>query len=127
MLCFRHVVKPGQGGALNLLFICSANRLRSPTAERIFSAYPGIQAIGAGTSSSAKTPVSWRLIEWADIVLVMEKHHQDEVARTYKDVLKEKLLVCLDIPDHYEFMEPELINLLKERVPEYVRLSTVEK
>tara|TARA_R110000796_G_scaffold244613_2_gene367831 strand:+ start:713 stop:1096 length:384 start_codon:yes stop_codon:yes gene_type:complete len=126
MLCFRRVVKPGQGGALNLLFICSANRLRSPTAERIFSAYPGVQAIGAGTSSSAKTPVSWRLIEWADIVLVMEKSHRDEVAKTYGDLLKGKRLVCLDIPDHYELMQPELITLLKERVPEYVRLSAVE-
>lgn len=108
---------------MNLLFICSENRLRSPTAENVFSAYPGIRAIGAGTGVNARTPVSRDLIEWADIVLVMEKRHQDEVARKYKDVLKEKLLVCLDIPDHYEFMQPELITLLKERVPRYVRLS----
>lgn len=111
---------------MNLLFICSENRLRSPTAERVFSAYPGIQAIGAGTGSKAKTPVSWGLIEWADIVLVMEKSHRDEVAKTYKELLKGKQLVCLDIPDHYELMQPELITLLKERVPEFVRLSAVE-
>ena len=42
-------------------------------------------------------------------------------------VLKGKPLVCLDIPYHYELMQPELIKLLKERAPEYVRLSTVEK
>ena len=112
---------------MNLLFICSENRLRSPTAERVFSAYPGIQAIGAGTGSSAKTPVSWGLIEWADIVLVMEKSLRDEVAKMYKELLKGKRLVCLDIPDHYELMQPELIQLLKERVPKYVRLATVEK
>lgn len=111
---------------MNLLFICSENRLRSPTAENVFSAYPGIQAIGAGTGAHAQTPISRGLIEWADIILVMEKHHQDEVARRYKDALKGKRLVCLDIPDHYEFMQPELIKLLKERVPEYVRLSSVE-
>ncbi|OAZ98694.1 low molecular weight protein tyrosine phosphatase family protein [Halomonas sp. G11] len=109
---------------MNLLFICSENRLRSPTAESVFAAYPGIKAIGAGTGVNAQTPVSRDLIEWANIVLVMEKHHQDEVARTYRDVLKDKPLVCLDIPDHYEFMEPELITLLKERVTEYVRLSS---
>lgn len=63
----------------------------------------------------------------ADIVLVMEKSHRDEVAKAYKELLKGKRLVCLDIPDHYEFMQPELITLLKERVPEYVRLSTVGK
>lgn len=107
---------------MNLLFICSENRLRSPTAESVFSAYPGIKAIGAGTGLYAQTPVSRELIEWANIVLVMEKHHQNEVARMYKDALKEKPLVCLDIPDRYEFMQPELITLLKERVPEYVRI-----
>ncbi|TVP43493.1 MAG: phosphotyrosine protein phosphatase [Halomonas sp.] len=111
---------------MNLLFICSENRLRSPTAERVFSAYPGIQAIGAGTGANAKTPVSWALIKWADIVLVMEKSHRDEVAKTYGERLKGKRLVCLDIPDRYEFMQPELIKLLKERVPEYVRLSSGE-
>ncbi|QNI04813.1 phosphotyrosine protein phosphatase [Halomonas sp. SH5A2] len=111
---------------MNLLFICSENRLRSPTAERVFSAYPGIQAIGAGTGVHAQTPVSRGLIEWAEIVLVMEKSHRDEVAKTYEELLKGKRLVCLDIPDHYEFMQPELIKMLKERVPEYVRLSSVE-
>ncbi|GEN28394.1 protein-tyrosine-phosphatase [Halovibrio variabilis] len=111
---------------MNLLFICSENRLRSPTAESVFSAYPGIQAIGAGTGAHAQTPVSRSLIEWADIILVMEKHHQDEVGRTYKELLNGKRLVCLNIPDHYELMQPELIKLLKERVPEYVRLSSIE-
>lgn len=42
-------------------------------------------------------------------------------------VVKGKPLVCLDIPYHYELMQPELIKLLKERTPEYLRLSTVEK
>lgn len=111
---------------MNLLFICSENRLRSPTAERVFSAYPGIQTIGAGTGANAKTPVSWDLIKWADIVLVMEKSHREEVTKTYGELLKGKRLVCLDIPDHYEFMQPELIKLLTERVPGYVQLSSVE-
>jgi len=54
-----------------LLFICSENRLRSPTAEAVFSEYDGVEAIGAGTNADAETPVSGDLIEWADIVLVM--------------------------------------------------------
>tara|TARA_R110002051_G_scaffold13738_2_gene45437 strand:- start:3102 stop:3275 length:174 start_codon:yes stop_codon:yes gene_type:complete len=56
----------------------------------------------------------------------MEKSHRDEITKTYWELLKGKRLVCLDIPDHYELMQPELITLLKERVPEYVRLSAVE-
>ena len=56
-----------------LLFVCTENKLRSPTAEVLFSSYDGIEAIGAGTNSDAATPVSGDLIEWADIILVMEK------------------------------------------------------
>lgn len=58
-----------------LLFICSENRLRSPTAEAVLSEYDGVEAIGAGTNADAETPVSADLIEWADIVFVMEKVH----------------------------------------------------
>ena len=106
----------------NLLFVCSENRLRSPTAEAIFSEYEGVQAIGAGTNNDAETPVSGDLIEWADIVLVMEKSHRNKVSKKYKELLKDKRLVVLDIPDNYDCMQPELIQLLKAKVSRVVRL-----
>jgi predicted protein tyrosine phosphatase len=84
--------------------------------------YEGIDAIGAGTNSDAETPVSGDLIEWADVVLVMEKTHRNKISKKYKSLLKGKRLVCLDIPDIYECMQPELVSLLKTRVPRYVRL-----
>ena len=104
-----------------LLFICSENKLRSPTAETIFSEYEGVEAIGAGTNSDAETPVSGDLIEWADIVLVMEKAHRNKVSKKYKKLLKDKRLVVLDIPDNYDCMQPELIQLLKSKVSRVVR------
>jgi predicted protein tyrosine phosphatase len=107
---------------MNLLFICSENRLRSPTAEAVFSNYEGVSAIGAGTNSDAETTVSGDLIEWADVVLVMEKSHRNKVAQKYKELLKDKRLLCLEIPDNYQYMQPELIKLLKAKVPRYVRL-----
>ena len=106
---------------LNLLFVCSENRLRSPTAERVFSEYPGVKAIGAGTNADAATPVSGDLIEWADVVLVMEKSHRNRVAKKFRDQLKGKRLVVLDIPDQFEYMQPELVDLLKVRVGRHVR------
>jgi predicted protein tyrosine phosphatase len=106
---------------MNLLFVCSQNRLRSPTAERVFSEYPGVKAIGAGTNADAPTPLSGDLIEWADIVLVMEKSHRNRVAKKFRDQLKRKRLVVLDIPDEFEYMQSELVNLLKARVGRYVR------
>jgi predicted protein tyrosine phosphatase len=105
-----------------LLFVCSENRLRSPTAEAVFSEYDGVEAIGAGTNADAETPVSGDLIEWADIVLVMEKVHRNKVSKKYKELLKDKRVVVLDIPDIYECMQPELILLLKAKVSRVVRL-----
>ena len=105
-----------------LLFVCSENRLRSPTAESVFSEYPGVEAIGAGTNSDAATPVSGDLIEWADVVLVMEKSHRTKISKKFKEQLKGKRLVVLDIPDIYEYMDTELVRLLKGKVPKYVRV-----
>lgn len=105
-----------------LLFVCSENRLRSPTAEAVFSEYEGVEAIGAGTNLDAETPVSGDLIEWADIVLVMEKSHRNKISKKYKELLKDKKLVVLDIPDNYGCMQPELIQLLKAKVARVVHL-----
>lgn len=107
---------------MKILFVCSENRLRSPTAEAVFSEYAGVEAIGAGTNSDAATPVSGDLIEWADVVLVMEQPHRNKISKKFRAQLKRKKLAVLDIPDDYECMDPELIQLLKTRVPRYVHI-----
>ena len=99
-----------------LLFVCSENRLRSPTAEAVFSEYDEIEAIGAGTNADAETPVSGDLIEWADIIFFMEKAHRKKISSKYQALLKEKRLVVLDVQDNYTCMQPELIQLLKSKV-----------
>jgi len=106
----------------NLLFVCSENRLRSPTAEAIFWEHPRVNAISAGTNSDAETTVTGDLIEWADAILVMEKSHKNKISKKFKDLLKGKKLAVLDIPDNYEYMDQELIEILKNKVPRYVRL-----
>ncbi len=108
---------------MNLLFVCSENRLRSPTGEAVFSQYDGINAIGCGTNSDAETPISGDLIEWADIVFVMEKTHRSKVSKKFKHLLGKKKLVCLDIPDNYDCMDPELIRLLKAGVIKHLRMG----
>ena len=105
-----------------ILFVCSQNRLRSPTAEAVFSEYAAVEAIGAGTNSDSATPVSGDLIEWADVVLVMEKSHRNKISKKFKEQLKGKKLAVLEIPDIYECMDPELIKLLKVKVPRYVQV-----
>ncbi len=109
---------------MNLLFVCSENRLRSPTGEAVFDEYEGINAIGAGTNKDAATPVSGDLIEWADIIFAMERSHRNKVSKKFKALLKGKKLVCLDIPDEFECMDPVLIRMLEIGVSKHVRLGT---
>lgn len=104
----------------NILFVCSQNKLRSPTAEQVFSAWPNIEASSAGTNNDAENPLSAELIEWADIIFVMEKTHRTKLQTRYRTALKNKRLICLDIPDNYTFMEPALVQLLEKKVPGYL-------
>jgi predicted protein tyrosine phosphatase len=103
-----------------LLFVCSENRLRNATAEAVFCEYEGVEAIGAGTNKDAVTPLSGDLIEWADVILVMETMHRDKVSAKYRKLLKGKQVAVLGIPDNYEHMQPELVQLLEKRVSRYV-------
>lgn len=96
--------------------------MRSPTAEEVFSEYDGVNAIGCGTNLDAETPLSGDLIEWSDVIFVMEKSHKNKVSKKYKELLHGKKLACLDIPDNYDRMQPEFVRLLKNKVPRYIRL-----
>ena len=107
---------------MNLLFVCSENRLRSPTAEAIFSNYDGINAIGAGTNSDAETTVSGDLIEWADVIFAMEKSHRKKISKKFSALLRNKRLVCLAIPDNFEYMQPELVKILETKVKSIVAI-----
>ncbi len=100
----------------HVLFLCSQNRLRSPTAENVFFDYPGIKVASAGLNSGAVNPLSSDLLEWADIVFVMEEAHRNKLSKTFRPFLRDQKVICLDIPDQYEYMEPALIELLKAKV-----------
>ena len=104
-----------------VLFVCSRNRLRSPTAEVLFAAVPGIETDSAGLADDATCPLASDQLEWADIVCVMEKRHRTLLARRFSRHLLGKKVVCLDIPDKFEFMQPELIELLEKRALRHLR------
>lgn len=104
-----------------VLFVCSRNRLRSPTAEQVFADYPGIEVASAGLNADAETPMDADLAAWADIIFVMEKAHRSRLAKRFGVHLKRARGVCLDIPDNYVFMDPELVRILEARVPKLLR------
>jgi len=105
---------------MRLLFVCARNRLRSPTAELVFAAVPGVETDSAGTAPDADNPISPELIAWADVILVMEPTHKAKLTKSFSKSLRNKRLVCLDIRDEYEFMDPKLVRILWERVPRFV-------
>lgn len=109
-----------RGEFVRLLFVCSKNRLRSPTAETVFSHYPGVEVASAGTNGDAETVVSSDLLDWADIVFVMEKRHRDFVSAKFGSAAKDKRIVVLGIPDRYGYMDPELVRLLEMKVRPYL-------
>jgi predicted protein tyrosine phosphatase len=104
----------------NVLFVCSQNRLRSPTAEQVFSGRRDIEVESAGTNHDADNPLTHELVAWADIIFVMEKAHRAKLQKGFKASLKRARIICLDIPDDYEFMDPELVRLLEAKVPRYL-------
>jgi predicted protein tyrosine phosphatase len=104
----------------HVLFLCSQNRLRSPTAEQMFSTWPGIEVASAGLDATAETPVSPQLLEWADLIFVMERSHRRKLSKRLRRQLKNQRIVCLDIPDEYEYMDAQLVELLKARVSRHL-------
>lgn len=103
-----------------ILFLCSQNKLRSPTAETMFADTPGVEVDSAGLNHDAVTPVSPEQIRWADLILVMERAHQNRLNRKYRSFLKGKRVVVLNIPDAYDYMDEALIKLLKSRCSPYI-------
>ena len=102
---------------MNVLFVCARNRLRSPTAERIFA--DRAETDSAGLAPDADVRISGDQIEWAELIVVMEKSHRAKLAQKFGRQLSGRRVVCLDIPDRYEFMQPELIDLLEKRMARY--------
>ncbi len=105
---------------MTVLFVCSRSRLRSPTAEQVFSTRRDLEVASACTNHDADTPLTADLIAWADIIFVMEKAHRAKLQKRFKASLKNARLICLDIPDNCEFMDPVLVQLLETRVWRFV-------
>jgi predicted protein tyrosine phosphatase len=105
-----------------LLFVCSRNRLRSLTAERVFGGLPGFQVRSAGTQPEARIVVTEGHLGWADIIFLMEKSHLNRLRLKYPQALEGKNTVTLHIPDDYEAMQPELIDELYAKVSQHIAL-----
>ncbi len=107
---------------MKLLFVCSRNRFRSLTAEKLCQHLPGYEVRSAGTQPDARIALTEGHIGWADVIFVMEKSHINRMRRKYPEALEDKRVITLLIPDDYIFMQPELLDELRCKLAPYIDL-----
>lgn len=90
--------------------------MRSLTAHEIYKNDNRFDVKSAGTAKTAKTVLTRELLDWADSIIVMEKHHRNYIRSHFSDIYRNKKIVCLYIPDEYDYMQMELIDTLKEKI-----------
>ena len=105
---------------MKVLFLCSRNKRRSLTAEKIFNSGNKCEVRSAGTEANSRIKITAGLLGWADIIFCMEKKHVSRIKEKYHDIITDKEVVCLNIPDDYEYMEESLIEILEASVGEYL-------
>jgi len=99
-----------------VLFVCEGNVHRSPTAERLYASTPGVKARSAGLSSLARVQVTEELLAWADVVFVMDRRLVRLIRTRFPEAIAGRDLICLAVPDDYQFMQQELQKVLVERL-----------
>lgn len=105
-----------QSAKIHVLFICSRNQWRSPTAERMWKGHPLVIARSAGTSHNARHPVSAEDVRWAHVIIAMEQKHKSRLVAEFTRLVENKPIHVLNIPDEYQYMDPKLIEELDATV-----------
>lgn len=105
---------------MNILFVCSRNKWRSRTAETLFGNHPEHQVRSAGTEAGARIRVSEGLVSWAELIFVMEKKHRTRLREAFPSAMEGREVVVLEIPDDYEYMDAELVQMLEASVRPYL-------
>jgi predicted protein tyrosine phosphatase len=103
-----------------VLFVCSQNKLRSPTGEAVFSGQPDLDVRSAGLNNNAEIPLGADDVRWAEIIFVMEQAQKSKLKKKFKDILDKQRVICLGIPDNYDYMDPKLIKIFENNVPQFL-------
>ena len=119
----QHAAEMDDNAPLNVLFICSRNQWRSPTAEKLWRNHPGLSVRSAGTSPNARRPVTEQDLRWAEAIFVVEEKHKSRLVAAYRRIIQNTPVHVLDIPDEYRFMDPELVEELQRSVGAVLGLS----
>ena len=111
---------------MKLLFLCSQNKRRSLTAEKVLDGLNGWEVRSAGSENNARVRVTAGLIGWAEVIYKMKKKHSRRIQEKYGEELSGKKVVCLHIPDEYEFMDEKLIGILEAEADRFLANQQVD-
>ena len=106
---------------MNILFICSQNKRRSLTAEKLLEGYNGHIVRSAGTEKNSRVKLTPGLIGWADVIFCFEKKHLRRIKENYAEEVSDKKIITMNISDEYEFMDEELQEILLGYAEEYLQ------
>ena len=111
-------IPSSESGRLKVLFVCSANMQRSPTAEKIYRNDARLEVRSAGVRAGANRRISENDLRWADVVFVMEREHKLAIKTLFDHIPDFPFppIEVLDIPDEFDFMEPALVEVLKSAI-----------
>ena len=107
---------------MNILFVCTKNKWRSPTAEKIYSNHPRLDVRSAGISRSARRLINATDVDWAEIIFVMENKHRRYIHEHFQNQISKKKVIVLDIPDDYHYMDKVLVSWLYDAVDAHLSL-----
>jgi len=106
---------------MKVLFVCTQNRMRSPTAEALYRGRPDLDVRSAGVAPDACVAVTEELLTWAEIVFAMDSGHRLYLQTHFFSSWRgSKRIECLDVPDLFDYMNPELLRILTEKLRPYL-------
>ncbi|QXD23481.1 protein tyrosine phosphatase [Opitutia bacterium ISCC 51] len=105
-----------------LLFICSRNKSRSYTAEKLYEKLDQYQVRSRGTENGSRIKVTEGDIGWADIIFTMETRHSHRLKKKFPDKIVGKRPVTLFIKDIYDPLDPKLIEELKQKLSPHIEV-----
>ena len=99
---------------MKVLFICNQNKHRSRTAEEVFRGRFETKSAGLYNEK----PVTEKELSWADLIAVMEEEQRIELGKRFPDQVLQKRIITLNVPDAFQYNQPELIDMLESKSDE---------
>jgi predicted protein tyrosine phosphatase len=91
------------------LFVCNQGQNRSKTAAELFNGK-------FASLYNLKSILTKQLLEESNIIYVFEEEQREEIAKRFPAQYIKKKIINLDIPDLYQYNQPELIKILKDKL-----------